>query len=354
MGVRELGDDDEIADPPPKTEPVVIRINPEYADQAFMFPSSTISTRIPAFDLADNTDDAVSAAAAGVVAGSVELDRDKNVAEGQRVTAERLTRVTGGSDPVPDDRVHAELMKAAQGTRRFTVTAGALRLLNRRMVIPFMDAAMDAGTWTEKALAAARVHLTALIRKAADEHDARAKRLEVDIRPQRVPITSEFVLPVTAKVAKLLDDPMSETCVAGTYYGKWSRGLFDHAKFDSHSVEYKLAVLIDADRTVRWWKRLYKEDDTYFAWTPWNSYRPDFVVRDINGDLWIVEGKSDGDANNDEVVQKREAAEKVMRTLTADDRFETVRWGYLLATESDIAASDSWDELKQRTGFVQS
>ncbi|MDN6437848.1 MAG: DEAD/DEAH box helicase family protein [Corynebacterium nuruki] len=353
-GTRELGDDDEIAPPPQEPAPVVIRINSKFANESFLFPSSSMSTHIPAFDLADITDDAVTTAAASVVAGSVKLDRHKIVARDNQITTTSLTRVTGGSDPVTDDHVRAELMKAAQGTRRFTVTAGALRLLDRRIVGPFMDAAMDKGAWTEKALTTARESIAKLITKVADEHDIRAARLEIDIEPRKLPIASEFVLPSTATVAGLLRDTPSAQFNTSTYYGNWDRGLFDRARFDSFSAEYELAALVDGDDEVKWWKRLYREDKAHFAWTPRNTYYPDFVVCDTDGELWIVEGKSNRDANNDEVMQKRAAAEKVMRTLTADDRFDTVRWGYLLATESDIAASDSWDELKQRTGFVQS
>ena len=352
-GTRELGDDDEIAPPPQEPAPVVIRINSKFANESFLFPSSSMSTHIPAFDLADITDDAVSAAAAGVVAGAVQLDRDKIVAKGSMVTTDRLDRIAGGNDPVAVDDVHAELMKTAQGTRRFTVTASTLRLLDRRIVSAFMAAAMPAGEWTEKALESARVCLAELITKAADEHDVRAARLDVAIRPRELPIASKFVLPSTTKVADRLDVDAPKFD-ARTYYGTWARGLFDRAQFDSFSAEYKFAALVDTDRGVKWWKRLYREDDAYFAWTPRNNYYPDFVVCDTDDNLWIVEGKSNRDADSDEVVQKREAAEKVMRTLTGDDRFDGVRWGYLLATESDIAASDSWDELKQRTGFVQS
>lgn len=75
---------------------------------------------------------------------------------------------------------------------------------------------------------------------------------------------------------------------------------------------------------------------------------------DSDDNFWIVEGKSDRDADTDEVKQKRNAAELVMRELAADDRFDGVRWGYLLATESDINAAESWDELKKRTNPVQS
>ncbi|NMF09336.1 DEAD/DEAH box helicase [Corynebacterium xerosis] len=354
VGVRVIGDTDTIPGPPPEPEPVTIRINEEFRDATFTFPSSMMSTHVDSLDLADITDEDVERAARGAVAGTVQLDRDKIVTEDNRISTEGLDRIEGGSDPVSDDHVHSELVKAALGTRRFDATDKALRLLDRRIVDLFMRAARAKDTWTEKALDAARDSLVNLITKAADDHYLHGVRTRIEITPRTLPIASTFILPHKTETEDMNGITQSTMFNKNTYYRSWNRGLFDHAQFDSYSAEFNFAALVDKDPKVKWWKRLYRDDNASFAWTPRNFYYPDFVVCDSDDNFWIVEGKSDRDADTDEVKQKRNAAELVMRELAADDRFDGVRWGYLLATESDINAAESWDELKKRTNPVQS
>ena len=355
--LRELGDEEHIADPDSTTQPerVTVRINEDFADEIFVFPSSHMATHTPNFDLATIGEDQARAAGAKVVAAVVQLERKEIIATDGALDTHRLDRIDGGTVPIDDEAAHKELMRAIRGTHRFQVTSRALAVADRHILQPFIETARPAHGWTEKTLTDAHDHMRGLIIAAADEHRAHHTTEKITITPVTLPIESEFTLPSTAQIANLLDDQATSADFRRhAYYGSWTRGLFDRASFDSFSGEYRIAALIDADRDVTWWKRLYGRDGATFAWGPGKTYVPDFVVCDARGDMWIVEGKADGRADDPEVLQKKAAAERVMRTLTADERFGDVRWGYLLATESEIAASDGWEELKHRAGFTQS
>ena len=84
---------------------------------------------------------------------------------------------------------------------------------------------------------------------------------------------------------------------------------------------------------------------TYLIGAVQRSYEPDFIVVDEHGIYWIVEGKSDRDMNSAEVIAKREAAREWINTVN-DSPEVTDRWGYLLASESVIANSSTWEASK--------
>lgn len=76
---------------------------------------------------------------------------------------------------------------------------------------------------------------------------------------------------------------------------------------------------------------------------------PDFVAMDDQYEYWIIEGK-DARRRDDETVQsKRRAAESVAVKMLGDEHFADQKWGYLIAYEDDIKASDSWDELRAKS-----
>ena len=51
----------------------------------------------------------------------------------------------------------------------------------------------------------------------------------------------------------------------------------------------------------------------------------------------------------DPVTTKRAAARVLVRELLAKDGFEGQKWGYVIAYESDIRASESWEDLERRS-----
>lgn len=46
---------------------------------------------------------------------------------------------------------------------------------------------------------------------------------------------------------------------------------------------------------------------------------------------------------------KRAAARVLVRELLGEDGFEGQKWGYVIAYESDIRASESWEDLKRKS-----
>ena len=81
-----------------------------------------------------------------------------------------------------------------------------------------------------------------------------------------------------------------------------------------------------------------------FIPTDQGRYFPDRIGLDRQGVFWVIEGKADGNAQDANVVHKREAAERWARSVRDDERFGT--WYYLFATESDIKrAAGSWAGL---------
>lgn len=94
-----------------------------------------------------------------------------------------------------------------------------------------------------------------------------------------------------------------------------------------------------------WWKRIYAHEGARVAYTPHNSYVPDFVVYDKDGTHWIVEAKENRGRDDERVQAKRAAAERVVRQLVGMPEYEDQTWGYLIAYEDDIDSSDSWADL---------
>ncbi|MFC5088579.1 hypothetical protein ACFPFR_04335, partial [Corynebacterium aquatimens] len=84
-------------------------------------------------------------------------------------------------------------------------------------------------------------------------------------------------------------------------------------------------------------------------YTTRDTYYPDFVAQDAAGTMWIIEGKSDKGRDDETVQAKRAAARVLVRELLGEDGFEGQKWGYVIAYESDIRASESWEDLKRKS-----
>jgi len=129
----------------------------------------------------------------------------------------------------------------------------------------------------------------------------------------------------------------------GAWYGEWTRGVERYAQLDSATAEFRLAKKLDDWDGVDRWLRLYVHGDGWIRWFG-GRYFPDFVVVAVDGAQWIVEAKSDKAATDSaEVAQKAEAAREWVQRVNASRRFGT--WGYLLVTETQIAAAASWEAL---------
>lgn len=355
IGINELSDNEAIPVPEEVPEPVTVRINEKFADETFLFPSSTMGTHVDPFSLSAVTDDQVREAMAKVSVEGVSLNRQKVETAGGEIRLAPTTRATGGVDAVSDEHVERELTREAAATRTFTLTERNRKILADRIITPFLGA-VGSEPWTEKALGSAQRELQALLKSAKKDFVGSNTRSVPEISPVSLPVTSSYTLPVGVELLPVVepDELVGEFTRQG-HYGPWkNNSLFTAAQFDSLSAEYKLAYMLNFDPEVQWWKRLYPSDKARFAWSGGDRYyNPDFVVRDIDGNYWIIEAKAASKIDDAEVQEKRRVAEAVMREITGDDRFPQ-QWGYVLASETDIAVVDSWQGLLGRTNPVTS
>lgn len=355
IGLQELDDDETAPEPEEVPEPVVVEINEKFVGETFLFPSSTISTQVDAFSLSAVTDDQVREAISKVTREGVSLERRKVETSDGKIHLTTTTRAAGGVDAVADDLVTRELSREAVGTRTFTATESNMRILKARIITPFLGA-VGREPWTETALASARNEVQSLLKSAKKDFVGRNTRMAPEITPVTLPVASSYTLPVGVKLLAVTEPgDLTGSFTRNGHYGPWkNNSLFTAAQFDSLSAEYKLAYMLNFDPDVRWWKRLYSSDRARFAWSGGERYyNPDFVVRDADGNYWIIEAKATSKIDDNEVQEKRRVAEAVMREITGDDRFPQ-QWGYVLASETDIAAVSSWQGLLGRTTPVTS
>ncbi|WIX79186.1 hypothetical protein QRX50_49050 [Amycolatopsis carbonis] len=127
------------------------------------------------------------------------------------------------------------------------------------------------------------------------------------------------------------------------WYGDWSKSVQPVANFDAKSTDFNLANLFDSSKMVDWWLRLYEPGDAYIELDNGKRYYPDFVVLDTDGVFWVVEGKSDRDADRLDVLAKMKAAQEWARFVR--DKGEFGVWRYVFATENLIRQAKSWEEL---------
>ena len=139
-----------------------------------------------------------------------------------------------------------------------------------------------------------------------------------------------------------------EAFVRGDGYRGFTKSLYTEDWFDSESAEFALARLFDRAPQVTWWLRLQRGDLPL----PWQGggYNPDFIVRDDAGAFWVIEGKSDRDIANEDVVAKRKAANQWANHVRTH---MGVPWHYMFVSERDIkTAKESWPALKRLSGAV--
>ena len=123
----------------------------------------------------------------------------------------------------------------------------------------------------------------------------------------------------------------------------WKKNIMPVARFDAGTTEWELAHLLDRDDEIVWWLRLYVGEQACVQTTDGN-YFPDFIVLDKQGTHWLIEGKSDKNANDADVIRKKAAAENWARLVR--DNGDYGDWRYMFATETHIKqAAGSWNGL---------
>ncbi len=132
--------------------------------------------------------------------------------------------------------------------------------------------------------------------------------------------------------------------VAHRWYGGWNRNVLPVARFDAKSTELAIAEILDTDDAIAWWCRIEAHHEARIAYEG-GTYYADFIAADTDGVHWLIEGKSDAAATDDDVIVKRQAAERWVRHVNdSGDAPDT--WRYLFATESAIkGAAGSWQAL---------
>lgn len=271
--------------------------------------------------------------------------------KGQRVRLNTAT--TADIEPVPmdDETVEANLVSMIR--KMPPVKNGSQGEANRaftpRLVQDVMRIA--GGQWNMHRLTNAMRQFEIAIRKAASD----AAQLAVPqpkITPLSLPKRGSYLLPPG-------DHPIPHSEVTAKnfdprqYYGGWShRARYSASRFDAYATELRIARLLDADSSIAWWMRLEHSDGASISYGAERRYYPDFVALDTAGMSWIIEGKSIKGRDDQEVQQKRKAAELVVRTMVTVSDWPDNPWGYLIAYQDDVENAGSWKNLREVSGAV--
>ncbi|UGT64248.1 DEAD/DEAH box helicase [Nocardia asteroides] len=130
----------------------------------------------------------------------------------------------------------------------------------------------------------------------------------------------------------------------GRWYSGWRKSVLPVASFDARTTERRLAEILDSSSRIEWWLRLQPNDPAYIALDYGGRYFPDFIAVDDADVHWLIEGKSDHDAQRRDVEAKIAAAEEWARFVNDDGRFGT--WRYLFCSEKTLKNSrGGWDTL---------
>ncbi|WP_339017339.1 DEAD/DEAH box helicase family protein [Corynebacterium hesseae] len=346
VSFRRVGDNETMqrADYIPATE---IRVNEQFAGKTFLFPSTVMAKSTTPFLLTHIDEEDIIRAARRVADSKEALTREEIVVRKSKLDTKRTTDVEVESAPVAENTVIGELTRRVFGLGVVTQDKKNSITLAQYVLPAFMaNAGID--HWTEKAKQSAVDELVALVNEKARQH-ASSLQTETTIVPVELPIDQVVTLPFGKNVLQQLSKDQQAKFKPREFYDGWNRGLFPAASFDSWGGEYLLALLLNYTSDIEWWKRLYPTDGASIMYTTRDTYYPDFVAQDSDGTMWIIEGKSDMGRDDETVQAKRAAARVLVRELLGEEDFVGQKWGYVIAYESDIRASESWEDLKRKS-----
>lgn len=328
----------------PATE---IKVNEQFAGKTFLFPSTVMAKSTTPFLLSHIDDEDIVRAARRVSDSKEALTREEIVVRKAKLDTKRTTDAEVESAPVAEGAVIKELTRRVFGLGVVTQDKKNAITMAQYVLPTFME---NAGVdhWTEKAKQSAVDELVALVNTKAKEH-ASNLHTETTIVPVELPIDEVVTLPFGKEVLQQLSKDQQAKFKPREFYDGWNRGLFPAASFDSWGGEYLLALLLNYTSDIVWWKRLYSADGASIMYTTRDTYYPDFVAQDSDGTMWIIEGKSDKGRDDETVQAKRAAARVLVRELLGEEDFVGQKWGYVIAYESDIRASESWEDLKRKS-----
>ncbi len=346
VSFRRVGDNETMqrADYIPATE---IRVNEQFAGKTFLFPSTVMAKSTTPFLLSHIDDEGIIRAARRVADSKEALTREEIVVRKSKLDTKRTTDAEVESAPVAENTVIGELTRRVFGLGVVTQDKKNTITLAQYVLPTFMaNAGID--HWTEKAKQSAVDELVALVNEKSRQH-ASSLQTETTIVPVELPIDQVVPLPFGKKVLQQLHKDQQAKFKPREFYDGWNRGLFPAASFDSWGGEYLLALLLNYTSDIVWWKRLYSSDGASIMYTTRDTYYPDFVAQDSDGKMWIIEGKSDKGRDDETVQAKRAAARVLVRELLGEEDFVGQKWGYVIAYESDIRVSESWEDLRRKS-----
>ncbi|MDG4793696.1 DEAD/DEAH box helicase family protein [Micromonospora sp. WMMD1082] len=210
----------------------------------------------------------------------------------------------------------------------------------KRVVDKFLEGAGvtsgDQVDWGEARAQAATFAFESLIRSrfASRVMDAVFRFRIVNVPPP--------LQPMPVDVADHMMISSSQPFLRGRFYSGWVKSILPLASFDAERTELRLARILDAASQIRWWLRISTQDQAYLEMDDGTRYFPDFIAIDSDGVHWVVEGKSDRDADRADVVRRKASAESWARAANDSDAVETT-WRYLFVTESVLRQSaNNW------------
>jgi hypothetical protein len=103
------------------------------------------------------------------------------------------------------------------------------------------------------------------------------------------------------------------------WYRGWVKSILPVASFDAGSTEFVLAAILEDNQAIKWWLRLRTKDPVYIELANGRKYYPDFIAIDEYGTHWLIEGKSNHEAQREDVKVRRPRRRSgpVTSTMTA-------------------------------------
>ena len=346
VSFRKFGDDEDMHNTSyiPANE---IRVNDQFAGHTFLFPTTVMAKATTPFYLSHIDDEDIIRAARRVSDSKEALTREEIIVRKSKLATKRTIDAEVESAPVAETKVISEITRRVFGLGIVTQDRKNAVAMSE-YVLPTFLANTVVDRWTEKAKQSAVEELVALVNAKAKEH-ASNLQTETTITPVALPVDEVVSLPFGKEVLQQLSKDQQAKFRPREFYDGWNRGLFPAASFDSWGGEYLLALLLNYTSDIVWWKRLYPADGASIMYSTRDTYYPDFVAQDADGIMWIIEGKSDKGRDDETVQAKRAAARILVREILGEDGFVGQKWGYVIAYESDIRASESWEDLKRKS-----
>lgn len=235
-----------------------------------------------------------------------------------------------GIDTIREDLTSAVLR---QVTETKSERAAARRLTKAFLKGAGVTDATETAQWGEIRRQQAIQGITELIRAA---YAKRKREMTYELVAVTLPV-EPVLIDGSAK------DAYNDAFVKGLQFVGWQKNVMPEARFDAGSTEWAIAHLLDRDPDIKWWLRIYVGGPAFIPTTD-GTYFPDFIAIDRDDTYWVIEGKSDKNAQDADVLRKREAAENWARAVR--DAEDYGDWHYVFATEAHIKQAGSWVALK--------